>query len=166
MSYFYPQPLPPMACSTALRHQCVARSRSSTSRKHSTVTASSCQQVGTVGERSWCCATASTRKCGARHGSAICRPRRESTRTATTAREKWTRPSLRTKASSTLLTYLPTSIPSRVKHATNPAPTPQQHNARTSFSREELRHERATRVASSTFPTTHPRRRPPDSSRP
>jgi hypothetical protein len=106
---FLPPALPPTARSTVLRHQCVTRSRSSTSRKHSTVTASSCRRIGTVEGRSWCCATTSTRKRGARHGSAICRLRRKSTRTATTAREKCPRPSLRTKDSSTLLTHLLTS---------------------------------------------------------
>src|ERR1700677_3397933 len=96
MSYLYS--LPPTAHSTALRHQSVTHSHSSTSRIHSTATASSCQPVGTVGERSSCCATASTRKHGAKHGSAICHPMPESTQTATTAHEKCTLPSYGTKA--------------------------------------------------------------------
>ena len=107
MSYLYPQPLPPTARSTALQHQCVTHSHSSTSRIHSTATASSCQPVGTVGERSWCCATASTQKRGARHGSVICRLTLESTRTATTVRSKCMQPSWRTKVPK----YVPSPLP-------------------------------------------------------
>jgi hypothetical protein len=90
MSYLYPQRLPPTARLTALRHQYAIHSHLLTSQIHSTATASSCPRGGTVGGRSWFYTTALTRKHGARHGSAICRPTPELTRTATTARGKCT----------------------------------------------------------------------------
>jgi hypothetical protein len=59
----------PMVLSTVQQHQRATHFRSYTSLIHSTVTASSFPQVGTVGERSRCCAMALTRKRGARRGS-------------------------------------------------------------------------------------------------
>jgi hypothetical protein len=144
--YLYPRLLPLTARSTALRHQCETHSRSCTSRIHSTATASLYLRDGTVGERSWFYATVSTRKRGARHGSAIYRPTPESTRIATTALEKCTRPSWRTKVPRYVLTCFPTFSSSRLsKHAADAAPSPQQPNPRTSLPLEELRRERTTR---------------------
>lgn len=49
-SYSYHQPLPPMARSTERRRQCVTRSHSFTSRKHSTMAASLNPQIGQLGK--------------------------------------------------------------------------------------------------------------------
>ena len=85
--YLYFHPLPRTARSTIPQHQCATHSLSFTSQIHSTATTSSCQWVGTVEARLLCCATASARKRGARHGSAICRRTTEWTRSATPAHE-------------------------------------------------------------------------------
>jgi hypothetical protein len=147
MSYSYPQLLPPTARSTVPRHQCITHLHFPKSRTHSTMTTSLYGGLGQLGKNCGIAQGASTRKRGVKHGSTICLLTPESTWRATTAREKCTRPSCKTKAPKYVLTYLPTYISSRVRLAADPTPAPQRPDTRTSFLREELLYDENARRA-------------------
>jgi hypothetical protein len=68
-------------------------------------------------------------------------------------RENCTRPSCRNKTPKHVLLPVPFFSSSFENINADPAPTPQQPDARTSLSREELRREIATRVGSFSLPT-------------
>jgi hypothetical protein len=137
--YLYLQHLPLTACSATLQHQYVTHSRSPISRRRSTATASSCQRVGTAGETLWLYATTFDAKTWGEawernllSGAGIDSDNDDGTR-------KLLHPSCKAKAPKYVTYYLPTfpTLSSRVKRAAVPAPTPQQPDARTNFSRQD-----------------------------
>lgn len=124
----------PTVRSTVWPHQHATHSRSYTSQILSTVTASSCPQDGTVGEKSRYCGTASTQKRGARRGSTTFRPSLASMDGAKQVRGKCTRRSFRTKVSrhaSFLLTAFPFHSGTRANADADRHSRPRSHRSTT-----------------------------------
>jgi dynein light intermediate chain 1 len=155
MSYLYPQTLPPTACSTALRHHCVTPFpfvHKPNKRHYDRIAVS-------AGWDSWgkivVLHDGFDAKRGARYRSVIYRPTPESTRTAMTARENYTRPLRRTRAAKYALLTGSFGNTELIKNAVNRAPAPQNPMPKQAFlaQNENENARRADRDLHDTFRT-------------